>query len=351
MMKLKNKARIRGYLLTVILPLFLVCAPAYAQDVGFEPPPLAPELNGGIEPQTVAPKKADDSILAPVPAEAELEPLPEIDEGLPLGNTSSFEPPPASNLQAAPLPTELPDAVPSNEIPEDLFFDAEAYVPSGEMGRKAGPKKVDPRTQPATRLIIVKPGAAATTKTAQLTAAERAISLGRYDSALEIYNRLYATNPRDPNVLMGRALALQHLGRFDEAVMAYDNMLTVKPDNLEAQINMLGMMADQYPAVALKRLSDLSDRYPQNIGVVAQMAFINAKMQNYDDAIRYLGVAASIEPQNANHMYNMAVIADQAGAKKQAINYYEQALEVDTLYGSGQTIPREKVFERLARIR
>ena len=47
----------------------------------------------------------------------------------------------------------------------------------------------------------------------------------------------------------------------------------------------------------------------------------------------------------------MAVIADKAGDKKQAISYYEKALEIDTINGGGRSIPREVVYERLAQLR
>ena len=82
-----------------------------------------------------------------------------------------------------------------------------------------------------------------------------------------------------------------------------------------------------------------------------KLAVIEAKLGRYDDAIRYLGVAASLEPRNANHLYNMAVIADRAADREQAIKFYEEALEVDTLYGAGKSIPRENVFQRLAELR
>jgi tetratricopeptide (TPR) repeat protein len=246
--------------------------------------------------------------------------------------------------------SQLPDAI-EDDVDENIFFDANALVPSGEMGRKSGPKKVNPRTQPASKLVTVRKNNTAGSKTAQLVSADRAMKLARYDSALEIYNRLYATNKRDPNILMGRAVALQHLGREDEAISAYDELLKRRPENIDAQINMLGLMAGQYPAVALQRLEVLFDKESSNPGVIAQLAFIHAKMTNYGDAIRYLGMAASIEPQNANHVYNMAVIADRAGSKNEAISYYERALEVDTLYGAGETVPRDSIFARLAQLR
>jgi tetratricopeptide (TPR) repeat protein len=191
--------------------------------------------------------------------------------------------------------SQLPD-VQEEDIDENIFFDANALVPSGEMGRKSGPKKVNPRLQPASKLVTVRKNNTAGSKAAQLVSADRAMKLARYDSALEIYDRLYATNKRDPNVLMGRAVALQHLGREDAAISVYDDLLKIRPDNIEAQINMLGLMAGQYPAVALQRLEVLFDKEASNPGVVAQLAFIHARMTNYGDAIRYLGMAASIEP-------------------------------------------------------
>lgn len=234
---------------------------------------------------------------------------------------------------------------------ENLFFDAEALVPSGEMGRKGGPKKVNPRLEPASKFIVVRKDAGKDSKTARLVAADRAIKLGRYEAALEIYDGLYAKNKRDPNVLMGRAVALHNLGRTEEAVRAYEELLDIRPKNVEARLNMLGVLGQKYPAVALQRLLKLREENPDHVGIVAQVAVVQAQMARYDEAIRYLGVAASMEPNNASHVYNMAVIADRAGNKKEAIRFYEDALEVDTLSGAGQSIPRDVIFARLAQLR
>lgn len=95
----------------------------------------------------------------------------------------------------------------------------------------------------------------------------------------------------------------------------------------------------------------MHDEYPGDVGMVAQIAVMQAKLARFDEAIRYLGIAASMQPKNASHLFNMAVIADRAGSKKEAIQYYEEALEIDTLYGAGRSIPREAVFERLALLR
>ena len=110
-------------------------------------------------------------------------------------------------------------------------------------------------------------------------------------------------------------------------------------------------MGQRYPAVARRNLVELFDNNPGSVPAIAQLAMVEAKLGNYTDAIKYLGIAASIEPENANHLFNMAVVADRAGDKKKAVDFYEQALEIDTLYGAGRSIPRESVFQRLAELR
>lgn len=250
--------------------------------------------------------------------------------------------------------TPAPSApmVPGDEAitDEDIFYDAQSLVPEGELARKSH-RALDPRTEPASRMILVRQNASGNSRQARLVSAERALKLGRESSALEIYNELYSKNKRDKQVLMGRAVALQKLGLIEEAIFAYEELLDLEPGHVEARANMLGLMASKYPAVALRQLKDLRANNPDNVALVAQLGIAEAQLGNLDSAIRYIGVAASMEPNNASHLYNMAIMADQAGAKKDAIRYYEQALQVDSIYGGGRSIPREAVYSRLAKLR
>lgn len=276
---------------------------------------------------------------------------PEVVDGAAPPAESGLTPEPADASATASTDVNVIPALPPDQsADENLFFDADTLVPTGEMGANA-PRKVNPALQPASKLIVVTKNHGPGSREAQLVSAQRAIALGRYDSALEMYNDLYAKNSRDPNIVMGRAIALQHLGQYEEAIYAYEEVLDLRPDNAQAQINMLGLMGQKYPAVALQRLGELREKEPRNVAIVGQMAVLQANMGQFDEAMKYLGMAASIEPNNANHMYNMAVVADLAGKKESAIQFYEQALEVDSVYGGSRSIPRDAVFERLARLR
>lgn len=237
-----------------------------------------------------------------------------------------------------------------SDVSETSFFDAENYVSEGG-GSKGGVRKVNPDVETGMRLVVVEKNHDRDSFHAGLVSAERAMNLGRYDSALSLYEELYEVNKRDPNVLLGRAMAYQHLGDTNGAIHMYEELLKVKPDNIDAHVNMLGMVGQRYPAVALKRLLDLQADHPGNAGIIAQVSVMQAQLGRYEEAIRYLGVAAGMEPQNASHVFNMAVIADRTGNKTEAIRYYEQALEVDSVYGGGRSVPRQAIFERLAQLR
>jgi tetratricopeptide (TPR) repeat protein len=178
------------------------------------------------------------------------------------------------------------------------------------------------------------------------------MDLGRYDAALLIYEGLKEETPKDPTVLIGYAAALQNSGRDDEAISVYEKVLALEPDNLDAHINMLGLIGNRYPAVALQRLKALQAKVSDfNPALVGQVAFTQARLGRYDEALKSYGVLAGRDPHNAQHLLNMAIVADKAGLRERAISYYEQALEVDSVYSGGRVLDRDQVFDRLAQLR
>ena len=329
----------RHVLIVGVAVMALTSFQAHAQDdLNFEDSP--------IEAPAESPILVEDNIQPLLPEE---------------GTPDTVAPSAITEVESAPVAPEaaelepvvpgMPEAVAAEEFDENLFFDAEELVPSTELSRKGAPSKVNPAVSPGSRLVISTKNYNSGSKQARLVAAERAMKLGRYESALGFYDELHQANRSDPNVMMGRAIALQRLGRDDEALQAYETLLDKRPRNVEAQVNLQGLLSKRYPSVALRNLIELHEDNPGDISIVAQLAVVEAQLANYPEAIRYLGMAASMEPENANHIYNMAIIADRAGDRKAAIGYYEEALEIDTLYGHGKSIPRETVFERLAQLR
>lgn len=251
---------------------------------------------------------------------------------------------PASDTLSGVQPTEPP-------ANSGLYYDSNNVMIPGSDLPGSAPRKVDPKFEPAQKYVVVEKNASASSQEATLIAANRALKLGRYASAMEMFEQLYKRSKRDPRILMGLAVAQQESGFTESAIRTYEELLMIQPRNVEAKVNMLGLMQDRYPAVALRKLKDLWEENPRNAGVAAQIGLASASQGQNEDAIRFLGIAASLEPGNAGHMYNMAVIADRMGAGKQAIEFYEKALEVDASNGGSAGAPRQAIYDRLAVLR
>lgn len=186
----------------------------------------------------------------------------------------------------------------------------------------------------------------------KMVSADRALKLGRYEAAREMYDELYQLNPRDIRILSGRAVLMQKMGLSGQAISAYEELLNLYPNDMDAIVNLSGLIRKEYPAVAIGKLLELHMNHLGSSVVTAQLGVAYAESGNYTDALRYLGEAAAMDPQNALHFYNMAVISEKASKLDQAVMYYEKALEIDAIYSEGRGgISKEKIYDRLARIR
>ncbi len=224
------------------------------------------------------------------------------------GTSGEFPPQPVSVAPAenANLPTAKPVAAPvtdanvANPVPQGdsgvvngtnvmgdggvqqkhsgTYYDSEALVPDSDLAKSGatGPRKVDPAYEPGQKFVVVEKGAKASSFEGQYVAATRALKLGRYAAAMEMFEKLYKKNPRDERVLMGLAVAQQGAGFTESAAKSYEDLLRLQPNNANAIVNLMGIMKDQYPSVTLKKLLELRDKYPSNPGIPALIAMVNS---------------------------------------------------------------------------
>ncbi len=293
------------------------------------------------------PLARDEAVEMPVPEIVNVTPVKEV----------------IVQTQVVPEPTnELPAPVPDQQAFEqqqpDLqpvphsgtYYDSNSIGPS-DLGQARAPRKVDPKYEPGSSFVVVERNASASSRQAQLVAAQRALKLGRYSSALEIYERLYKKSPRNSQILMGLAVAQQSNGFNESAIATYQELLKISPRHTGAMVNLQGLMQQRSPAASYKKLQKLWSKNTQNPVVAAQLGLASASMGDGEGAMRYLGIAASLEPQNALHFYNLAVVLDQSSSHAEAIKYYQKALEVDASHSGGRILSRDEVYDRLAQLR
>ena len=227
----------------------------------------------------------------------------------------------------------------------DDYYDSSSRSPGSPLVAGQGPRKLNPSKEPGQKFVVAERVSMADSRDAQIAAGQRALAAGQYGAAAEIYDGLYKRYPKDENVLMGRAIAYQHDGDSRKAADMYDRMLDIDPQNVDAQVNILGIMGKQYPDAALHKLMALHDRHPADPLIVAQLGVIEGQQGNYEASIPFLQAACNLEPNNPQHLFNLAIVADKAGqAGRRHDLITRQALDTDaSLTAMGGPFPRDKV--------
>ena len=63
------------------------------------------------------------------------------------------------------------------------------------------------------------------------------IDLGRYDEAIQYYDKALQIDPNDTVALNNKGVALSDLDRYDEAIQNYDKALQIDPNYTDALNN------------------------------------------------------------------------------------------------------------------
>lgn len=206
------------------------------------------------------------------------------------------------------------------------------------------------RRLPDTYIVVRKDHASGDLDT-RLKVARMALMENRFTAAVELFNALSVDYPRDERVMMGRALALQQSGRADEALAAYEAVLSANPKKLEALTNMLGTLKSSNPALAVEKLEELRTVYPYNADIAAQLGTAYAALKNYDAALQYLDMADTLSPGNAYVYYNKAVLYDHMGQQNMATAMYRRILQMHAEGTLSEPLPVEAIRRRLASMR
>lgn len=362
-----------GDTVAAVNPTSMTAAPA-----ALTPPVVVPPV-AATPPSATLPAVSDTDLKAPssdtlvdpktakVPAPVATKPTPEVPK-VDTPDKSAVHPDEMGEVAMPDLPSlekamgGKDDFIESTTVVEDLSeatqprMNLNAEQKAMGLGITMGNSKPKPKAntdQPKAATITGTTGAVTTSNPeSEIAAANRALELERYQAAFDMFSELYKNNARDERILMGRAVALQKLGRVDEAVRAYDELIAINPNNPDVMINALGLVRKNNPTEALSRLLTLRQKYPMNATIAAQVGLVNAELGNFEEGLRYLNIAADLESTNPKHYFNMAVIAERMKRSDLAVRYYEQALKADALTANPRNrLNREMLYDRLSVLR
>lgn len=137
---------------------------------------------------------------------------------------------------------------------------------------------------------------------------------------------ILAEAARNPEILLALARAFVEAGDTDRAHRAFTRALA-EGAAPEALLPPWLPLHERLPvATAIASLEALSQAFPRNPDIAAQLGFAHSRQGSMAEAARAFEWAASLAPTNPVHQYNAGGALDRLGRGAEARAYYERAL-------------------------
>ena len=154
-----------------------------------------------------------------------------------------------------------------------------------------------------------------------------AAQLGKLDEAVLAFQKALSIKPNDAQAYYNMGNALKDQEKLEEAIDAYRKALSIKPDYADAYNNMGNALKDQ------EKLEEAIDAYRKALSIKPDYADAYVNMGNVltdqeklEDAIEAYNRALSNEPDNAEAHYNMGNALKDQEKLEEAIDAYRKAL-------------------------
>jgi tetratricopeptide (TPR) repeat protein len=143
--------------------------------------------------------------------------------------------------------------------------------------------------------------------------------LGQPDRAFADYNRVLTLDPSYYGAYINRGLLFYSRGQFDNAIADFDTAISLKPDDPEAYYNQ-GLVFDRMGQLD-KALADYDRALsfnPKDADSWNNRGLIYSKMGRFDRAIEDFGRAISLSPAYSDAYYNRGLAFQKSGQPDKA---------------------------------
>ncbi len=148
----------------------------------------------------------------------------------------------------------------------------------------------------------------------------------RLDDARRGYEQVLRGDPRNADALLGLAAIANRQGQLERAQGLFLQVLESDPGNVTAQAALINMRGQSGASQSESRLKTLIARQPDSSALFFALGNLYAGQSRWSDAQQAYFQAYSLEPGNADHVFNVAVSLDHLRQKKLAAQYYQMAL-------------------------
>jgi tetratricopeptide (TPR) repeat protein len=165
----------------------------------------------------------------------------------------------------------------------------------------------------------------------------------QYDIAVEWIAKAIRQTPA-PEYLSSLGTALQHQGRREEALKAYDKALLLKPNEPELWKNLANVLIDLdrlgEAELALQRALKLNPRYPDATYIYGTLLFNSGRLDEAVDyltlSVDYLADSNELQPSRAATLRSRALALHRLKRFDEALSDNMQALTLEPDHGETQ---------------
>ena len=244
---------------------------------------------------------------------------------------------PTTQVAAAPAPAV--QATPP-QVPAPAVVVPAAKGPSAAVAAIPAIQPVRPRARPQPAVAPVKPAPmpeppAATpievnvpilTVDPLVQQGYQAFQRNDLAAAGDAYQRALARDPNNRDALLGLAAIDVRRGQLESAESRYLKLLEADPRDSQATAGLVALRGRLDPAASESRLKILIANQPESAHLQFALGNQYAQQSRWTEAQGAYFKAFSIDPENADYAFNLAVSLDQMHQSKSALDYYQRAL-------------------------
>ena len=295
-------------------------------------------------------------VAQPAPAAAPTSPL---NPAGPQNTSAPAAPTAASAQQGIPAPLSTPPAaavatkgtpVPATPRTSTQTPVAAVSAPSAPAARQAARQEGGPaatpraprpagarangqeRPQSATPISITPPSATVDPQTEQ---AYQAFQQGNFSAARDLYQRVLQREPANRDALLGLAAIDIRARDYEMAETRYLKLLEIDPRDPYALAGIVSLHGQTDPVQSESRLKTLIAAQPDVAHLHFALGNQFAAQNRWPEAQASYFKAYSLEPDNPDFAFNLAIGLDRLRQSRLALDYYQRALTLATTKSAG----------------
>jgi tetratricopeptide (TPR) repeat protein len=145
-------------------------------------------------------------------------------------------------------------------------------------------------------------------------------------AAREAYQRALVREPTSRDALLGLAAVDVRSGQLDSAESRYAKLLETDPRDAHALASLLSLRGQLDPLTSESRLKNLLATHPEAAPLHFSLGNQYAQQSRWSEAQAAYFKAYSVDPENADYAFNLAVSLDRLHQKNLALDYYQRAI-------------------------